>query len=469
MIMFLGFVAISLFTTGIIYAVYGTKRKYNEGMLMGVHMPESAVHSGEVEDIMGRYHRNTNLFYILNMLLGAASCALCFWYMSVFIIIWCVWILELCIGAMILLCRTHRRLYDLKVRRGWIGSGGSRIMAADTKAAALSGRMGLSARWHILFGALIFLPCIDAGVRKWLCEPDSGWIFLITGILVCVMFGVLHAIVMRLRNKVYSEDSQINIRISRVQKNAWSYALVSGGLCNAAAYLVLASRAGMDDWISGGSMAVYITLQTLPGLFLIGGFFYIHFQKEKLLSEDERPLYIDDDVYWKNGWYSNPNDKRLMVQDWACSWNYTTNMARPAAKICMAATILIVAAGLIWLSVVMLRLDFTPIGLKTTQTHVEITSGDSDYEIAYEDIVDVRLIDQLPEEDYHRKRGTYDERRMMGQFRGKETGKCRMYLYVGYEPILEIVTEDGPVYVNSKTPGQTEKYLSEVTACLSVH
>ena len=33
--------------------------------------------------------------------------------------------------------------------------------------------------------------------------------------------------------------------------------------------------------------------------------------------------YVDDDIYWKNGWYSNPNDKRLIVQDWACSFNYT--------------------------------------------------------------------------------------------------------------------------------------------------
>ena len=32
---------------------------------------------------------------------------------------------------------------------------------------------------------------------------------------------------------------------------------------------------------------------------------------------------------------ANPNDRRLMVQDWACSWNYTTNMARPAGKIFM--------------------------------------------------------------------------------------------------------------------------------------
>ena len=40
MMMFWIFLAVDLFTLGIIYAVYGGKREYSEGMLMGVHMPE---------------------------------------------------------------------------------------------------------------------------------------------------------------------------------------------------------------------------------------------------------------------------------------------------------------------------------------------------------------------------------------------------------------------------------------------
>ena len=36
-------------TIGIFYGVYGTKRKYEEGMLMGVHLPGSAAESEEVD------------------------------------------------------------------------------------------------------------------------------------------------------------------------------------------------------------------------------------------------------------------------------------------------------------------------------------------------------------------------------------------------------------------------------------
>ena len=39
-----------------------------------------------------------------------------------------------------------------------------------------------------------------------------------------------------------------------------------------------------------------------------------------------------------------------------------------------------------------------------------------------------------------------------------------MYLYVGYEPILAIQTEKyGPVYVNSKSPGEVEEWCEKIT------
>lgn len=50
--MFWIFLAVDMFTLGIIYAVYGGNRKYSEGMLMGVHMPESAAESEEVTAFM---------------------------------------------------------------------------------------------------------------------------------------------------------------------------------------------------------------------------------------------------------------------------------------------------------------------------------------------------------------------------------------------------------------------------------
>ena len=467
MFMFCVFAVTDLVIISIFYAVYGTERKYSEGMLLGVHLPQSAADSAEVKAFMTRYGRNTKIFYVANTLISTAVCGFCFWYFSVFIIVWSVWLLEFCIGALVLLYGTHRKLYDMKVEKGWVGSSGSRIMAVDTKAAVQSGRMGLSPWWHLLFCLLILMPCIDADIRHYLMTSDDGWIFLVTGILVNLTFGILHIAILRMRNKVYSEDSDLNVEINRMQKNVWSWALVGSSLFNAAAYLVVVSGIDENGWISTGVLVIYCIMETIPGFFMIGGFFYMRSRKEKLLQKNDRPLYIDDDVYWKNGWYSNPNDKRLMVQDWACSWNYTTNMAKPAGKICMFLAIVLVAVCLVWGCVEMWKIDFVPIELNISGTQVLITSGYSDYDIAYDDITGVELLDSLPDNDYRRINGSADQHKMMGRFKGEITGRCRMYLYVGYTPILEIMTEDGPVYVNSKDGQETEEWMREISVKIS--
>lgn len=462
MFMFVLFAVIDLVIVGIFYAVYGTKRKYSEGMLLGVHLPQSAAESEEVTAFMERYRRNTKIFYAVNVVISTAVCAFCFWYISVFMIVWSVWLLEFCVGAMVLLYGNHRKLYDMKVEKGWIGSGGSRIMAVDTKAAVQSGRMGLSPWWHLLFCALILMPCIDTDIRKYLITSDDGWIFPVTGILISLTFGILHIAILRMRNKVYSEESDLNVEVNRMQKNVWSWALAGSSLFNVAAYLVVVSGIDETGWISTGVLVIYSIMEAIPGFFLIGGFFYMRSRKEKLLQKNVRPLYIDDDVYWKNGWYSNPNDKRLMVQDWACSWNYTTNMAKPAGKIFMFLAIVFVAVFLVWGCVEMWKIDFVPIEVNPTGTQVEITSGYSDYEIAYDDITGVELLDSLPDDDYRRINGGEDQHKMMGRFKGEKIGKCRMYLYVGYTPVLEIMTEDGPVYVNSRDGQETEEWMREI-------
>ena len=52
MMMFVIFLIVNVGTIGIFYGVYGTKRKYEEGMLMGVHLPGSAAESEEVKMLM---------------------------------------------------------------------------------------------------------------------------------------------------------------------------------------------------------------------------------------------------------------------------------------------------------------------------------------------------------------------------------------------------------------------------------
>lgn len=138
--------------------------------------------------------------------------------------------------------------------------------------------------------------------------------------------------------------------------------------------------------------------------------------KKRILSEDDSPMYLDDDEYWKNGWYSNPNDKRLLVQDWMCSWNYTTNMAKPAGRISLILGIIVYVvcfAVIVWFSA---KFEFTPGEMHLGEDELKITSGYSDVVISYDEILDLQLLGRLPDEKFRRINGGEDKRMLSGKY-----------------------------------------------------
>ena len=66
--------------------------------------------------------------------------------------------------------------------------------------------------------------------------------------------------------------------------------------------------------------------------------------------------YVDDDVYWKNGWYNNPDDRHILVQDRFNSMNYSFNYGRPAVKVILGILAAAVAGIVIW--IVLLLMSF---------------------------------------------------------------------------------------------------------------
>lgn len=74
MMMFVIFLIVNVGTIGIFYGVYGTKRKYEEGMLMGVHLPGSAAESEEVKMLMKKYRTWTKL--VLYFELAGRNCGM---------------------------------------------------------------------------------------------------------------------------------------------------------------------------------------------------------------------------------------------------------------------------------------------------------------------------------------------------------------------------------------------------------
>ena len=66
-------------------------------------------------------------------------------------------------------------------------------------------------------------------------------------------------------------------------------------------------------------------------------------RRDVLRESDEKEILADDDYYWAKGWYENPWDNNLFVQDRMNTMHFTLNFAKPAAKIIVAAVAAVLA------------------------------------------------------------------------------------------------------------------------------
>lgn len=456
------FVFVSAFTVLVFMAVYGKKQTYSEGMLLGVHIPSYAVGEPEVEKLVERHAKRSRRFYAGNLLVSIAISFLGFGYMSVFIMLWCLWLLGFSAGAMYVLYDSHKKLYDIKMKHGWHGASGSKIVVVDTCVSAAGGKLPFAIWWHlpVLAGGVVCLLVL--GKRNLTAEFSEMWIFAAVFAGMFLLLVCLHAGTNRTKNRVYSTNTVINLQVNQLEKRVYSVIWLAADYCNLAAAFLLVYSYMRERWISSWGMLCYILIQTLAGGAVLIGVFYLRYKRKEILDKDSSPMYVDDDIYWKNGWYNNPNDKRLLIQDRFCSANYTMNMGRPAGKVITIGSIGMVLVLLGWMCGVFLKIDLTPVDLKIRGNRVAVSAPISAIEFESSDIMNIKLLKELPEDSFNRTNGLDDNKQLIGKFKGKETGVCRLYIYKGYSPVLEVELPEYTVFINSKEAGQTEKWYREL-------
>ena len=112
---------------------------------------------------------------------------------------------------------------------------------------------------------------------------------------------------------------------------------------------------------------------------------------------------------------------------------------------------IVVIVLLFWMCIVFLRMDFTPIRLVADGAEVRITSGYTNTTMKKNEIRSVKLLENgLPEDHYNRTNESSDGKQLLGKFEGKKTGKCRLYVGLEQENVIEIKATDYTVFINSK-------------------
>ena len=455
---------VNLLVVGCFALVYGTKMKYENGMLFGIHMPKEAQQDPEVKTLMERYTIRMKQIYWWSTAGAVISGVLAFTYTSIFMFGWMFWLFVFTIGSMGCICRYHRKLYDIKVKNRWFAGTGANIVVIDTAASAQAEEKQIRALWHLPAFLIFVILCLMSEVRAWIQEETVHLLVPVTAFLVTGVFWGLHVWSNRRRCEPYSENTQINTAIHVRERRMWAWIWLVGtytSLIGMGEILWQISRKGYLDVVD---TIICVIFSMAGGLLILAAILWMMKKRQELLKTEEPLSYVDDDIYWKNGWYNNPRDRRWVVPSRMCSSNYSFNMGKPGVRYLTGALGSVIVIGVLWLVVVFFGMDFVRPQLSIDGNQVTVRSAEYGISFARKEIEDAELLENLPEEDFVRINGLSDSRQLLGKFKGEESGKAMFYIRRGETPVLKIKLPEYTVFINSEESGKVKEWYEELSS-----
>lgn len=459
-VMMVIFLFTDIMVVGICMFAYAGKEEYREGMIFGVHIPKEKADEKTVQDMVERYKRKYKRFQRWNMLLGILVCGLAFAGMGVFMLGWLIWLTEYIVGIYWIIYGTHRSMYHLKVKNGWIMEETKQVIYVDTEVSAQADKMSLSKKWYLLLFCLVCSVLLFPEARIYLREENTSYVLFGITLALNLFFFAFHWWIERRPVVVYSKNSQVNKLLNQLTKRIWTICLFVCAAVNTAAWLYVSVCVIKNRWLTTTDFCIYILLQAIGGVILAGGLCRILQKKKEVMSIDAEIIETDDDIYWKNGWYSNPHDKKLFVPDRMCSTNYSMNMAKTSAKIWTAVISVIVAGCVIGVAALLITFATTEVTVRMENGVMDVRAASYDCRICPEQILSVKLLDEMPEDYFYRSNGGDSDKLLIGHFKGKTLGKCMMFIYKEEVPIIEIRLKDMTVYLNSEDEKKTEEWYN---------
>ncbi|MFR4459619.1 MAG: hypothetical protein ACLT5U_17145 [Mediterraneibacter gnavus] len=112
-----------------------------------------------------------------------------------------------------------------------------------------------------------------------------------------------------------AKTAQINTAIHVRERRMWAWIWLVGtytSLIGMGEILWQISRKGYLDVVD---TIICVIFSMAGGLFILAAILWMMKKRQELLKTEEPLSYVDDDIYWKNGWYNNPRDRRWVVPE----------------------------------------------------------------------------------------------------------------------------------------------------------
>lgn len=424
--------------------------KPNKNLLLGVTIPYASLSDSEVTEITDQYKK---AYTKLMLIFTICALPILFFseYVSLSMIYMFAWIISLLLMNDKALKKHSGRLLNLKKKNGWFLDN-KNIVRIDTEVLKIKEKMPVSWLWFIPSVMITLLPLVLFLAGRQSAGHLLSSLFPVPFLLV---FFLLYRQTSSQRTAVYSDKTDINMACNLIYKRYWSIFAVIGAFAGS----IIMSVISIGVW-SRNLHPVFIAV--LPVLFSLSFIFsivytkkYILKQQGKILEAAESIVYTDDDDYWQNGYYSNPNDRRTMVEK-RIGYGFTVNMATTGGKLLIYGILGTVGVMVSILLAMFLNMDFTSFELSVQNQTVTIDAPMYGTSFDTNEITEMKQIDIIP--SGQRTNGAETGKYCLGNFDLEGYGASRLYIYKDNPPYIAIKLEDTYVFINGKTSEDTQHY-----------
>lgn len=441
--------------------------KYKDNMLLGVTFSEEQIKDCQIQELAAQYKSAIRKLMLAGYITGILVIIPFKWYISIALLVYLVWMFGYIALVQYIYVKYHKKMYAIKKEKGYTCGKIVNEITIDTRLSHAKDKMPVSKSWFLPSILVLLVPFSSKSFREYLLSDlETTAILIGVIILVKAAYFLMYYLFAKHRSVVYSQDSDVNISCNRITKRGYSIIFTVACFCDSLSFLVLLWDEADMGYMSMVSVVLYVLIQTAIVVGMIVAMFGVKKKRNEILAQDTQPAIVDEDEFWASGFYNNPMDTRLFIPDRQNGMNMTMNMAKSSAWVITAVVGIGTVAVLLWMSVMLIRLDFVEVRYQVSD-NFRIMAPSYSKTIEYDEIQSVKLLDEFPDMKMSKQNGAATDQYALGRFRIRNEGTCYLYIYYGYSPVIELQLEDMKIYFNSKEEGVVQQCYEELQEKIS--
>lgn len=430
---------------GAVYCSYGRSAE-NGIYFLGITLPKMYRDNLQVVEIKKRYNRKMSITLWISFAFIFLSFGISF--ISVLIVYIMVWFF-----VMIGICERNLKkagwdVYNWKKEQEWYNPA-KPFKRVDTRVSANKGKMSFPAYYAVGPVVLIITTIVFA------IKNGTG-VAPVMNVLCSIIFLFIYNRIAHSPNKVYCDDSQINLAINSNIKYEWTRCLMLTSFGAAIAAALLQIR--LPEVIASAQIMYSVMISLLVAIIPVG--FLLHAYASTLQVKESlapQKLYDDDDIFYLMG-ERNPNQPGMTEK--RAGIGFTFNGGKKLDLVIISLTMIFVCV----IAIFLLKFDLADITYnieeRDNKSCVVLEAARYTSYFAVDDITKVELLDQRPKMS---KSNGYDGANVfLGVFDVNGYGASEVYVSLGTKQVIAVTTDKKCYLFNDEDSDETLRIYNEL-------